>query len=345
MYQIILSAITGFGILQSLLFAVFLFQRGQSIANRLLAFLLLAITIRICKSFIRYYLDYESHLYGIGFIAFVAMTPLLYFYSRAFLQKNFKWQRRYLYHVIGAITLYSTCWFVPVISWDIWSWVYAGIVLIEFTYLIGTAAFLKRQVQEATKEDLPKYRWLASLLLCVFGVWFIYFLNGFFGIHAYYEGAVGYAGLLGVSIYTALNRLEWFLPTPQSQKYKNTVLPEIAQVNYRNKLVQAMEVEKIYLNPNLKLAILAAHIPITPHRLSQLINQSYGQNFSDFINTYRIQEAQQLLRETDEKILSIAFQTGFNSLSVFNTAFKKMTGMTPSAYRIAFFRPLFASDL
>lgn len=345
MYQTILSAITGFGILQSLLFAIFLFQRGQSIANRLLAFLLLAITIRITKSFIRYYLGYESHLYGVGFIAFVVITPLLYFYCRAFLQKDFKWKPQEWWHLVGAVLLYSTCWYIPNFGWQVWDPVYAFIVFIEFTYLVGAAIYLKKQFQKTAKEDLPKFKWLVSLLLCVFGVWFIYFLNGFFGIHAYIEGSIIYAGLLGVTIYTALKHFDWFIPTQPHQKYKNMILNKAAQINYQKKLLQALEVEKIYLNPNLKLAELATHIDLTPHRLSQFINQTYEQNFSDFINTYRLQEAQHLLIHTDDKILAIALQSGFNSLSVFNTAFKKATGKTPSQYRRAHSSQLIMSDL
>ena len=331
--QQILSAITGFGILQSLLFAIFLLQKRQSLANRILAFLLLSITLRISKSFIRYYLGYESHLYGIGFIAFVAIFPLLYFYCRAFLQKDFQWKRQHQWHLAVAMFLYSTCWVVPRLSWAVWGWTYATIVLMEFAYLAGAAAFLWQQFREASKEDLPKFQWLLILILCVFGVWFIYFSNGFFGIHTYIEGAIIYAGLLGLTIYTALKHLDWFLPAPPLQKYRNAALNESEQIFYQQKLTQALEVEKVYLNPNLKLPELAAHIDVTPHRLSQFINQSFEQNFSDFINSYRLQEAQELLLKTDDKILAIALQSGFNSLSVFNTAFKRATGLTPSQFR------------
>jgi len=70
--------------------------------------------------------------------------------------------------------------------------------------------------------------------------------------------------------------------------------------------------------------------------LSEAINRKSGSNFPDFINSYRIKETQQLLQckeWQDKKIAAIAYEVGFNSISVFNAAFKKFTGQTPSAYR------------
>jgi AraC-like DNA-binding protein len=59
----------------------------------------------------------------------------------------------------------------------------------------------------------------------------------------------------------------------------------------------------------------------------------HNKHFSEFINTYRIDFAKKLLKETYLKIEAIAYDSGFNSLSTFNTVFKKETGFTPSKYR------------
>ena len=74
-----------------------------------------------------------------------------------------------------------------------------------------------------------------------------------------------------------------------------------------------------------------------PYQLSQVINTSLGQNFYNLINSYRVEEAKQQLSASDKQnqtILAIAYDVGFNSKSVFNKAFKKFTGTTPSKYRL-----------
>ena len=67
--------------------------------------------------------------------------------------------------------------------------------------------------------------------------------------------------------------------------------------------------------------------------LSQVINTEHNKNFREFINTLRIKEAEKLLKETSLKIEAVAYETGFNTISTFNIAFKKETGITPSEYR------------
>jgi len=80
----------------------------------------------------------------------------------------------------------------------------------------------------------------------------------------------------------------------------------------------------------------AEKVSIPPYHLSQVINTCFNQNFFDFINSYRIKDSRRLLSEQDpdkKTIIEILYETGFNSKSVFNTAFKKHTGMTPSQFR------------
>jgi len=97
-----------------------------------------------------------------------------------------------------------------------------------------------------------------------------------------------------------------------------------------------METQKPYLDPTLCLNNLAEKLAIPTHHLSQVLNICLNQNFFDFINSYRIKESRRLLSEQDPRkktIIEILYQTGFNSKSVFNVAFKKYTGMTPSQFR------------
>jgi len=103
-----------------------------------------------------------------------------------------------------------------------------------------------------------------------------------------------------------------------------------------NSLCQVMTEEKSYRNPDYRLNDLADAVDKPLHHVSQVIKQKKGISYSDFINQFRIEEAQELLLSPKSKqltILSIAYEVGFNSKTAFYNAFKKQTGLTPSAFK------------
>jgi ligand-binding sensor domain-containing protein/AraC-like DNA-binding protein len=124
-------------------------------------------------------------------------------------------------------------------------------------------------------------------------------------------------------------------PEPKEKYKTSALLPEtVEQVLPR--LTRLMEDEKLYLDPDLTLKKLSERLQVHYNHLSRIINEHLGKSFNDYINTYRIEEAKKRLadpREARKTVLEIAYDTGFYSKSVFNTAFKKFTGMTPSQFR------------
>ena len=101
------------------------------------------------------------------------------------------------------------------------------------------------------------------------------------------------------------------------------------------KLNELMNVEKIYLENELDLPAVAAKLGVSIHDASYLINKIGGDKFYNFINRYRIEEAKRLLTSSEAKnlnMLGIAFESGFNSKTAFNTAFKKWVDCSPSEY-------------
>jgi len=126
--------------------------------------------------------------------------------------------------------------------------------------------------------------------------------------------------------------------TAAKKKYEKTLLADPLRDEYRERLLRHMEEKKPFLNPLLSLADLATQVRIPAHHLSQLLNACFCQNFFDFVNSYRVRESQRLLVSESRKaktILDILYETGFNSKSVFNTAFRKYAGMTPSEFKRA----------
>ncbi len=92
--------------------------------------------------------------------------------------------------------------------------------------------------------------------------------------------------------------------------------------------------EKIYLDPDINLDELSHKLSITPHQLSQFINEHCNMRFNHFINKYRVEEAKHILSQhPDANIISVAYHVGFNSKSTFNKTFKQYTGQTPSDFK------------
>jgi len=123
------------------------------------------------------------------------------------------------------------------------------------------------------------------------------------------------------------------------EKYKRSSLNGEQAEKYKNRLAKIMKTDKPFLNHSLTIKELADKINVPAYQLSQLINEHFGQNFFEFINSHRIEEAKQRLSDpklSHYSILAIAYDAGFNSKSVFNTAFKKYTGKTPSQFREQF---------
>ncbi len=119
---------------------------------------------------------------------------------------------------------------------------------------------------------------------------------------------------------------------------EETLSPANEPANYKNadqKLIDYIEHEKPYLNPDLSLPALAQAVDMSRNQLSIVINQVHKKNFYEFINDYRVNEVKRLMDDPANKhlkLMSLAYDAGFNSKATFNRIFKQMTGMTPSEY-------------
>lgn len=120
------------------------------------------------------------------------------------------------------------------------------------------------------------------------------------------------------------------------KKYRTSNLKKLQSEDLYEKLIDFLEKEEPYLDPEITLKSLASQLHLSPHQLSQVINENSDFNFSNLINHYRVKKFKVLITERSYKnhtLLSIALQSGFNNKNSFNQAFKKETGTTPSQYR------------
>ncbi|QCK14285.1 tetratricopeptide repeat protein [Mangrovivirga cuniculi] len=93
--------------------------------------------------------------------------------------------------------------------------------------------------------------------------------------------------------------------------------------------------ESVYLNAKLTLRSLAEMIDLHPNKLSWLLNEKIGKNFNDYVNGYRLKAFQKKATDPNNShftLLGLAYESGFNSKSVFNDFFKKSTGLTPKEW-------------
>lgn len=103
-----------------------------------------------------------------------------------------------------------------------------------------------------------------------------------------------------------------------------------------NELEKILISEKCFLDPALSLESLSEEMGLSKSHLSRLINAELGMGFNDYLNSLRVEEAKHHLCNPDFEhytLVAIGLEAGFNSKTTFNTAFKKLTSMTPSEFR------------
>ncbi len=96
-----------------------------------------------------------------------------------------------------------------------------------------------------------------------------------------------------------------------------------------------MKLDKLYQEPSFSRADLAREVDVSENVLSRVINSAFTKSFRKLLNDHRVDEAKQLLRDSNMQITQISFDVGFNSLASFNRVFKDTTGVSPTEFRAA----------
>jgi len=120
------------------------------------------------------------------------------------------------------------------------------------------------------------------------------------------------------------------------ERYSKSGLRDEQAVVILKKLVKIMEDKKPYLDRDLSIHDLSSLTGIPRHHITQVLNEKHGKNFFTFINEYRVKEVIEMFSDpkfNNYTILAIAYDSGFNSKTTFNSIFKSITGKTPSHYR------------
>lgn len=184
--------------------------------------------------------------------------------------------------------------------------------------------------------EFSSTRWIVFLkllfLLSGFSALFAARILGNKPLTALAEGAL--ALIVFVSYVLAEARPDLLADLSRQVRYNRSRLMGLDTAQIGRALRRLMQEEKAFADEDLSLAGLAEQAGITPHQLSEFLNVHEGRSFPDYINDFRILEAQRMLMEEQKRTtLSIAYAVGFESKSTFYRAFKKRAGMDPTVFR------------
>lgn len=348
-------------------------QRGNRRANRVLAILIFLFSLRLIETvayWTKYLLEFPHFWLATASFSFL-FGVLLYFYAKFLTAGNFKPGAKDWLHFL-PFTLHFG-WLISFyrLSGDTklrilqrligienpkFELIYFIVAIVQIShmlvYTLLTLRLLKRHSQTingaAVSIEKISLRWLRNLaigfgsfvlLTLLYVIWLQLGLPYSRTVDALV--LVAMAGMIYAIGYKTLRQPEIFSgrsALKNAPKYEKSALTPARAEAYLSKLAHAMETEKLFTNSSLKLQDLAQRLDMSPHHLSQLINEKLGQNFFDFLNHYRVEEAKRLLADPAKRhftILSLALEVGFNNKASFNSAFKKHVGMTPSQFRDA----------
>lgn len=340
-------------VITQLLVCAFLNLRSKSQANKILGVFLLLIVDNIRKSFIPLYID---NLY-FNMIVFNIHTDLLYGPLMFFYLKSKKeWVsfrqifRHVLFFFVYTISLLAFV-FIMRFGLDIIPKSnYINLMVTEtriFVFLFYSYLCIRLIHQQ--NWSLIKYAARYNRFLMIFGSYcFIYYLNIFLIKYAtewvisampYYSYA-SYGSFLALTIFlvvygtTEVNTLKSFFLNSQVHhpSERETAFTQIEQ-----QLETIFEVDKLHLNDEISLSMMAERLKVRKSELSDYIRQVVKSSFYDYINEWRIREFKTKLNDPRYHhldMLGVAFESGFQSKATFNRAFKKHEKITPREYKL-----------
>lgn len=331
----ILLILSSIGILNSFILIIYSLttKKGPKIINFLLAFLILALTMRVWKSVL---LSFASNLHdfilNLGLAGFLLIGPLFYLLTKYIFSGETKFQKKDIIHILPGVLLIGFWWGIAFLrdnEWLWWSFVYRLILFHYLAYLLQSVKIIEKFSDEM-KHIKFQLNIIAIFLLVI---WMTYLFNHI--AHSpYLGGAIVYSGLIYFSLVIFINRgyLIDFLP---NKKYQKTGVDSVLKENITSKIIKLFEEEMVFTDNSFSLPKLAALLNTSTHIVSQVINENFNKSFFELLSNYRVNEACKILTNdnSNSNISEIAFSLGYNSLSSFNKSFKNITGKTPTQYR------------
>ncbi|MEL6842131.1 MAG: helix-turn-helix transcriptional regulator [Bacteroidota bacterium] len=319
-----------------------LVKKERRLSDYFLGGLLLMLSIRIFKSVFLYFNPDLFQLFvQIGLSACLLIGPFLYLYVVSMVQTDHHLRKRWWWYLLPFVLVLGILAFQypyhgPPGQWNPFvPWIYrVWLVCILFSgyQMRGVFGKLLGRTQSLSHQDV----WLLNVYLGTTAIHLAYMIASY---TSYIVGALSFSFVFYLSVLLQIfQRTQRPIASDPPLRYANSSFREAALQNNIERLATLMQHEKLYLDSELSLAKLSEKLGISSKELSQSINQNSGRNYSQYIAELRVEAAKRMLRSPEHqhyKIAAIAFECGFNSLSSFNATFKKISGMTPKAFRDA----------
>lgn len=202
-----------------------------------------------------------------------------------------------------------------------------------FIYML----FQGLSVRDIKSVQVPLRIMYFVYFICMLSVMLVSY--GFFGKFYHILSAGGaLIPVTNIIVFLANNRYPRFFRLLESEikkkKYEKSLLYGVDTKLLSEQLNELMTEKCLYRDFDVTLEKLSGILMITPHQLSQMLNERLRMNFWQYINSFRIEEAKKLLvHNPEQSIITICYNVGFGSKSTFNDIFKKFTGESPSEYR------------
>jgi AraC-like DNA-binding protein len=361
---ILLGAIQGF-IISSLLY----FSHKHSIANRLLAVLIFFIALA-CLNLYLANQDWYNNMPAFSLLRAVVpmvivmpLGPLLFFYTKASLDPEFKITRKdkrhfipviidlfpYLTAISFIITFYSGLMrplhfdvglFID--NYNVYSdiprWVSLTLYLVLSVRYIGS--FRKKVDAAKMTYQLKWMRQLTIAFIIFQSIWLAYLIPYVLPVYSdkLMQLVNWYPIYIPMSFLIYWLGIKGYLVTQhQAPAKRSAMLPAAISERTIAALKNAMEADTLYLDPELSLNLLAQYTGIPPKTISAVLNQHLNTSFNEFVNEYRVSAFKQKLCTDAVKhltIAGIAAECGFSSQATFQRSFKQLTGLSPSEFKL-----------
>ncbi|MDT0606116.1 helix-turn-helix domain-containing protein [Croceitalea rosinachiae] len=329
----IILVLSCLGLVQALFLSIYLFtlKKGNKKGNVFLSLLILGLTIRIGKSVLNVYLDISPWMRNIGISGILLVGPMLWFYGKSLFQEKSSFSRINYYHLGPFFVFFCASPFIPNTA-DFISYVIYISVFIHLAYYLVLSFKLLMRFSSSSNSKLVG--WYRNLIVGTSLIWSFY-IGHLAGIIPFYiGGAIFFSLLVYVFSFLLLRKHTFSL-----LKYQDSQLDVATASSLIRSIKKLFKDEELFLESSLTLDKVAEKLKVSPRNLSQALNENEGKNFSEFVNSFRIEKAKKLLVSqpySKEKIATVAYDCGFGNVTSFNITFKSATKQTPSSYRKAF---------
>ena len=330
----LLFFLSALGVFNGLLLAGYIaITKREQLTYLFLSALLVMVSLRVGKSVLYFfYPELDKVILQIGLSACFLIGPMAYFYTYYTINQYSSLSPKQRLHLstLVAIPLVFGLAFPYQAHIDWWTaYVYKIVNYNWLVYVVGAWVSMLRRyggIKPMMRQDCTL---LLSVNVGVGAIWLAYFTSS---MTSYITGALSFSFILYITI--ALLFLTKPKTLPKPKPYQSKQFDQDTVDNLSQKLQQTMTENEYFCEPLLAMPNVASKMGISVAQLSQLLNDNFDKSFNTYVNELRIEKAKGLLTSGQNMTMEvIAERCGYNSMSTFYSAFKKIVDVTPAKYR------------